>query len=104
MTTPSEAQLARLETIARRLVIGQLEAARGDQEMSTEATTAALVDMLGGTAELDDILQVVWFLSFTAAAGVLAESSGSDDQARITSAIETTRRRINYLARLTQGE
>lgn len=94
MTAPTEAQVARLEIIARRLVIGQLEHAR-DCEMSTEGTTAALQDLLKN-GELDDILQVIWFLSFFAAAGMLADNL--NDQESVETAIEACRHRIGYLA------
>lgn len=96
MSAPTEAQLAHLEIIARRLVIGQLEGVR-DREISIGATATALQDMLKD-GDLEDILQVVWFLSFFAAAGMMGEAVGDDDLDCIAAAIKANQVRINYLA------
>lgn len=96
---------ARMERIARRLVIGQLESTR-DLEMSLDMGTDAITDLLSGDRE--DAMDVIWFLSFFAAAGAVAdeirdksiplESDSEEMFSAIQQAIETQRRRITYLS------
>lgn len=103
----STAELAQLEVVARRFVLSQLEAVRGDGTFSDEVAVHALAELLvlvPGRDSLkdavdEDWMQVVWFLSFFAAAGALAEADGKPDEA-----IEAVQKRLVYLASLINKE
>jgi hypothetical protein len=115
MTSPSDAEMAHLEAIARRLVIGHIEQTR-DRAMGTEVSTLAISELLGeGTKSFDqlreDLFQVIWFLGFFAASGAIGHyysgpgATAEDfDRAEYLDACEKAigeyRQRLLYLAKI----
>jgi hypothetical protein len=91
----TEADLVRLEAIARRFVLSQLESVRDDR-WSREVAFHTMSELLRPGQEVldEDWMEVIWFLSFFAAAGALGEYKTPE------AAIASVQERLAYLAGL----
>lgn len=116
----SDAYLARMETLARRLVVARIESTRDRSLGDTGATTALAELIADGRSPADaqeDLLEVIWFLTFFSAAGDIGkhlpddfEHPGTPEEldreqwlAACEKAIEEHQKRLLYLATLTEG-
>jgi hypothetical protein len=109
MAELSDAQMAREESIARRLIIARLEGLR-DRNYSVFASAVAMEEILSTPVDPDwwkepwvGVMEKLTFIAAAALLGTLPPDASDDDVKRAAEqAIEAMNKRLAYLAPLTE--